>query len=72
MNKLDLFQEKILHSGRHLRLYLPQFKGGFAAYSVTMSSNVALIKRLRFWLRSTHERLKLREWNEGLNQCGAP
>ncbi|CAG06030.1 unnamed protein product, partial [Tetraodon nigroviridis] len=27
MNKLDLFEEKILHSGRHLRLYLPQFKG---------------------------------------------
>ncbi|KAL1005500.1 hypothetical protein UPYG_G00059910 [Umbra pygmaea] len=27
MNKIDLFQEKILHSGRHLRLYLPQFKG---------------------------------------------
>uniref|UniRef100_A0AAX7TIG4 Guanine nucleotide binding protein (G protein) alpha v1 n=1 Tax=Astatotilapia calliptera TaxID=8154 RepID=A0AAX7TIG4_ASTCA len=24
---LDLFQDKILHSGRHLRLYLPQFKG---------------------------------------------
>lgn len=33
MNKLDLFQEKILHSGRHLRLYLPQFKGGFAVMS---------------------------------------
>lgn len=28
MNKIDLFQDKILHSGRHLRLYLPQFKGG--------------------------------------------
>ncbi|XP_055363792.1 guanine nucleotide binding protein (G protein) alpha v1 isoform X3 [Betta splendens] len=27
MNKIDLFQEKILHSGRHLRLYLRQFKG---------------------------------------------
>ncbi|XP_068177417.1 guanine nucleotide binding protein (G protein) alpha v1 isoform X2 [Antennarius striatus] len=27
MNKIDLFQNKILHSGRHLRLYLPQFKG---------------------------------------------
>uniref|UniRef100_A0A674DJ47 Guanine nucleotide binding protein (G protein) alpha v1 n=1 Tax=Salmo trutta TaxID=8032 RepID=A0A674DJ47_SALTR len=27
MNKIDLFQEKILHSGRHLRLYVPQFKG---------------------------------------------
>ncbi|XP_003972082.1 guanine nucleotide binding protein (G protein) alpha v1 [Takifugu rubripes] len=27
MNKLDLFQDKVLHSGRHLRLYLPQFKG---------------------------------------------
>lgn len=27
MNKIDLFQDKILHSGRHLRLYLPQFKG---------------------------------------------
>ncbi|KAI7790842.1 guanine nucleotide binding protein (G protein) alpha v1 [Triplophysa rosa] len=27
MNKIDLFQEKILHSGRHLRHYLPQFKG---------------------------------------------
>ncbi|XP_062312079.1 guanine nucleotide binding protein (G protein) alpha v1 [Osmerus eperlanus] len=27
MNKIDLFQEKILHSGRHLRRYLPQFRG---------------------------------------------
>uniref|UniRef100_A0A4W4FPP9 Guanine nucleotide binding protein (G protein) alpha v1 n=2 Tax=Electrophorus electricus TaxID=8005 RepID=A0A4W4FPP9_ELEEL len=27
MNKIDLFQEKILHSGRHLRHYLPLFKG---------------------------------------------
>ncbi|KAI9533898.1 hypothetical protein NQZ68_018266 [Dissostichus eleginoides] len=27
MNKIDLFQDKILHSERHLRLYLPQFKG---------------------------------------------
>ncbi|XP_014909211.1 guanine nucleotide binding protein (G protein) alpha v1 [Poecilia latipinna] len=27
MNKIDLFQDKILHTGRHLRLYLPQFKG---------------------------------------------
>ncbi|KAM6972235.1 guanine nucleotide binding protein (G protein) alpha v1 isoform 2-T2 [Aplochiton taeniatus] len=27
MNKIDLFQEKILHSSRHLRLYLPQYKG---------------------------------------------
>lgn len=27
MNKIDLFQDKILHSSRHLRLYLPQFKG---------------------------------------------
>ncbi|XP_051977607.1 guanine nucleotide-binding protein G(o) subunit alpha-like isoform X2 [Xyrauchen texanus] len=26
MNKIDLFQEKILHSGRHLRHYLPQFR----------------------------------------------
>ncbi|KAF3700148.1 Guanine nucleotide-binding protein G(o) subunit alpha [Channa argus] len=27
MNKTDLFQEKILHSGRHLRFYLPIYKG---------------------------------------------
>lgn len=27
MNKIDLFQDKILRSERHLRLYLPQFKG---------------------------------------------
>ncbi|XP_041720197.2 guanine nucleotide-binding protein G(o) subunit alpha [Coregonus clupeaformis] len=27
MNKSDLFQEKILNSGRHLRLYLPSYKG---------------------------------------------
>ncbi|XP_004066212.3 guanine nucleotide-binding protein G(o) subunit alpha [Oryzias latipes] len=27
MNKIDLFQDKILHSGRHLRFYWPQFKG---------------------------------------------
>ncbi|XP_034400291.1 guanine nucleotide binding protein (G protein) alpha v1 isoform X3 [Cyclopterus lumpus] len=27
MNKIDLFQDKVLHSGRHLRLYLPKFKG---------------------------------------------
>ncbi|MEQ2266831.1 hypothetical protein XENORESO_019556 [Xenotaenia resolanae] len=27
MNKIDLFQDKILHTGRHLRLYVPQFKG---------------------------------------------
>lgn len=69
MNKLDLFQEKILHSGRHLRFYLPQFKGGFAAYSVTMSRIWALIKQLRFRLRMhqrifTHEGLKLHKWKE--------
>ncbi|XP_041072519.1 guanine nucleotide binding protein (G protein) alpha v1 isoform X2 [Carcharodon carcharias] len=27
LNKIDLFQEKILHSGRHLRLYFAQFRG---------------------------------------------
>uniref|UniRef100_A0A3B3SCJ5 Guanine nucleotide binding protein (G protein) alpha v1 n=1 Tax=Paramormyrops kingsleyae TaxID=1676925 RepID=A0A3B3SCJ5_9TELE len=27
LNKIDLFQDKILHSGRHLRLYLPEFTG---------------------------------------------
>ncbi|XP_031419997.1 guanine nucleotide binding protein (G protein) alpha v1 isoform X2 [Clupea harengus] len=27
MNKMDLFQEKILNSGRHLRIYVPDFKG---------------------------------------------
>ncbi|CAJ1075087.1 guanine nucleotide-binding protein G(o) subunit alpha-like [Xyrichtys novacula] len=27
MNKTDLFKEKILHSGRHLRFYLPGYKG---------------------------------------------
>ncbi|XP_029997411.1 guanine nucleotide-binding protein G(o) subunit alpha-like [Sphaeramia orbicularis] len=27
MNKTDLFQEKILHSGRHLRFYLPSYQG---------------------------------------------
>uniref|UniRef100_A0A3Q4B8K7 Uncharacterized protein n=1 Tax=Mola mola TaxID=94237 RepID=A0A3Q4B8K7_MOLML len=27
MNKTDLFQEKILHSGRHLRCYLSSYKG---------------------------------------------
>ncbi|ROL45673.1 Guanine nucleotide-binding protein G(o) subunit alpha [Anabarilius grahami] len=27
MNKIDLFGEKILYSGRHLRLYQPDFKG---------------------------------------------
>lgn len=27
MNKTDLFQEKILHSGRHLRMYLSSYKG---------------------------------------------
>ncbi|KAL2100662.1 hypothetical protein ACEWY4_002423 [Coilia grayii] len=27
MNKMDLFEKKILHSGRHLRLYYPEFKG---------------------------------------------
>ncbi|XP_049925665.1 guanine nucleotide-binding protein G(o) subunit alpha-like [Epinephelus moara] len=27
MNKTDLFQDKILHSGRHLRFYLPSYKG---------------------------------------------
>ncbi|KPP66184.1 guanine nucleotide-binding protein G(o) subunit alpha-like, partial [Scleropages formosus] len=26
LNKIDLFQEKILHSGRHLRLYFPQYR----------------------------------------------
>ncbi|XP_036377973.1 guanine nucleotide binding protein (G protein) alpha v1 isoform X1 [Megalops cyprinoides] len=42
MNKIDLFQEKILHSGRHLRLYLPQFRGadcdvdGAARYIASM------------------------------------
>ncbi|XP_043570931.1 guanine nucleotide binding protein (G protein) alpha v1 isoform X2 [Chiloscyllium plagiosum] len=27
LNKIDLFQEKILHSGRHLRLYFAQYRG---------------------------------------------
>ncbi|XP_062886632.1 guanine nucleotide binding protein (G protein) alpha v1 isoform X2 [Mobula hypostoma] len=27
LNKIDLFQEKILHSGRHLRLYFTQYRG---------------------------------------------
>ncbi|XP_076853520.1 guanine nucleotide-binding protein G(o) subunit alpha-like [Brachyhypopomus gauderio] len=27
MNKTDLFCQKIIHSGRHLRLYYPEFKG---------------------------------------------
>nr|XP_020476612.1 guanine nucleotide-binding protein G(o) subunit alpha-like isoform X2 [Monopterus albus] len=27
MNKTDLFRQKILHSGRHLRFYLPSYKG---------------------------------------------
>ncbi|KAM4598161.1 guanine nucleotide-binding protein G(o) subunit alpha-like [Polymixia lowei] len=27
MNKTDLFREKILYSGRHLRLYLPSYQG---------------------------------------------
>ncbi|XP_005989105.1 guanine nucleotide binding protein (G protein) alpha v1 [Latimeria chalumnae] len=27
LNKIDLFQEKILHSGRHLRFYFSQYKG---------------------------------------------
>ncbi|XP_071780389.1 guanine nucleotide-binding protein G(o) subunit alpha-like [Centroberyx gerrardi] len=27
MNKTDLFREKILHSGRHLRFYLPSYTG---------------------------------------------
>ncbi|GAA6111625.1 guanine nucleotide binding protein (G protein) alpha v1 isoform X2 [Tachysurus ichikawai] len=27
MNKIDLFQEKILHSARHLRYYLPLYRG---------------------------------------------
>ncbi|XP_061703170.1 guanine nucleotide-binding protein G(o) subunit alpha-like isoform X3 [Syngnathoides biaculeatus] len=30
MNKTDLFQEKILHSGRHLRVYVANFKGADA------------------------------------------
>ncbi|KTG36420.1 hypothetical protein cypCar_00008818 [Cyprinus carpio] len=35
MNKIDLFQEKILHSGRHLRHYLPQFRGERQIYDYT-------------------------------------
>ncbi|GCB61458.1 hypothetical protein scyTo_0012917 [Scyliorhinus torazame] len=27
LNKIDLFQEKVLHSGRHLRLYFAQYRG---------------------------------------------
>uniref|UniRef100_A0A3Q2PT77 Guanine nucleotide binding protein (G protein) alpha v1 n=1 Tax=Fundulus heteroclitus TaxID=8078 RepID=A0A3Q2PT77_FUNHE len=27
MNKIDLFEDKISHTGRHLRLYWPKFKG---------------------------------------------
>ena len=27
LNKFELFQRKILHSGRHLHLYLPLFTG---------------------------------------------
>lgn len=29
MNKTDLFQEKIRHSGRHLRLYFSEYQGNF-------------------------------------------
>lgn len=49
MNKLDLFQDKISHSGRHLRLYLPQFKGGPDVCSVTMSSfNIVCDEKAEF------------------------
>lgn len=27
MNKTDLFREKILHSGRHLKFYISSYKG---------------------------------------------
>jgi guanine nucleotide-binding protein subunit alpha len=27
LNKFDLFREKILYSGRHLRLYFPDYRG---------------------------------------------
>lgn len=27
LNKFDLFREKVLYSGRHLRLYFPDYKG---------------------------------------------
>ncbi|KAL6461999.1 hypothetical protein MHYP_G00301440 [Metynnis hypsauchen] len=34
MNKIDLFQEKILHSGRHLRYYLPLYRGEYSALQI--------------------------------------
>lgn len=43
MNKIDLFQDKILHSGRHLRHYLPQFKGLSKSYAFLL--NIGTRKR---------------------------
>lgn len=33
LNKTDLFQEKIRHSGRHLRLYFSNYKGKCFSFS---------------------------------------
>lgn len=33
LNKFDLFREKILYSGRHLRLYFPDYKGELLSLS---------------------------------------
>lgn len=40
-NKLDLFRDKILHSGRHLRNYFPHYKGKskYTPFTVTIFFN---------------------------------
>lgn len=56
MNKIDLFQDKILHSERHLRLYLPQFKGRTDAHvDLQDTSNAAAsVKQLSNLIIRTH------------------
>ncbi|XP_043925661.1 guanine nucleotide-binding protein G(o) subunit alpha-like [Protopterus annectens] len=53
LNKIDLFQQKILHSGRHLRHYFPQYRGA----DCDVDSAARYIASLFLSLNETPEKL---------------
>nr|CAD7588225.1 unnamed protein product [Timema genevievae] len=50
LNKFDLFREKILYSGRHLRFYFPDYKGKYLVKN----------KMIWLWLVSRHSSVNTR------------
>ncbi|XP_070408110.1 guanine nucleotide binding protein (G protein) alpha v1 [Nothobranchius furzeri] len=45
MNKNDLFQDKMLHHGQHLRLYLSPFKGDVDSAACFIATTFVLLNR---------------------------